>query len=1459
MQPQYPSIKDKYIHPGTSQLERLIAALSPGYFKMDDRSMKDILAATHQYAQLLHFYNDQNRQQGDWATFWEVETLTFLAILSSIDTDFIGEKFARIEREAKEGQEPIKKGYLKAIVFLQEQAQKINHYYLTLPDGLPFKREIFNLIKQDDDTDSDQLATALRTLISYHKEAYQEANPGESLSHEVYNDSNPENLSKDFFGDLWGIKDANAFYAISPSNQYRMDDWENLRQLAKTFQQAAMRIKQRANYWFDKNITTPQLRQPHVALYLAFLRLFEYARQEMNNLTGRHLDFFYERILHLRRHNAEPDDVHLLFQLANNVSQYLVKQGTTLLAGKLNGKNLLFETIEDWVFNKAQVAEIKNTYLDLRGTLAKPPQIYASPDVRKVYKAQAEAPNESSTAWRSMGDDVGLPYGEVGFAIASSHLILQEGIRIIDVYFNFNFLQDLTNEEANKYTKLLNSYIKISLSSDKTWLEDLMFIDKITFDAINLLPEKLPNRDIRGFKFKVDGKSIRLKILLFENDIPVVALGKKLQEIYKYETIYPILKIAINPNIGDTIELYKALRAFSLRSVRIEVTVFDIQENLIVENDSGVFFGQKELYPFTADPKVDKNFRVSAPEAFAKRLSSYALNFDWANNPKEGFSKYYENYTIGFTPPKGEITTFKDGAFQTISKKTIVFVVDDKLNMRKGDAIIVNVLKEVGYQVYVASEFESIKSYQNKDLILITSNVDAKLVPDLSSLPVPIICWEPNLYDNLGMTPLEKPQERGKESATNVNVVFYNEKLTYTNIDTNKINYLDRIPWGKVNNQAIIIAELVGDGHEKKPIFFYYPKDVVLLNNKKAPAIRMGFFFWDNSGEQLEKDAVLRQLFLDTVEFVIHNGQKKEGSSNNPEINKTDVALIKDNFFNPTTEEIFVDFLDEDFKDYNDIVQGRIQPRGFANIALTGHDFLHDEYPRILAALTLEQAKAIGTIDGDEKKTGTIDANKLPKAPIAPLLKGVKLSYTAAQDINLSESNPNAAFLYITPFKGSRKVYNKNHGQKIQQIHLVEPFFSLTSDETAQIEIMKELDGIAPANLYLGIKDLTPGSNLSLLFQTQEGTEASFEDLPPRLQWSYLAKDNEWQPFTVDRVLKDTTRGLTRTGVVQLKLPFDMVKENTLLNKELHWIRIAAMEENAAQPKKTVRALPSLVDVKAQVVEARFVLEQEDTKHFIAEKPLAAGNIKRLEISDSNIKKIEQPFPTFNGRVPEVGDAFYKRVSERLQHRDRAVTVRDYERILLEKFSKVYRAKCLRHTDLLSELAPGNVLVAVIPDLRQWNLEMPIAPRFSRGDLNEMADYLCTKTNLFVARQTDTDGPYLHVENPIYEPIAVELEVKFNAGVDEEYAKLELNKAIKGFIARWIYDANQDIAFDRALDRSRLIQFIEMQSSVDAILEITIKHCGEPTNAPIIVPFTSRSVLTTEKEHTITPKQKIKC
>ncbi|MGR9053657.1 MAG: hypothetical protein ACU84J_13510, partial [Gammaproteobacteria bacterium] len=53
-------------------------------------------------------------------------------------------------------------------------------------------------------------------------------------------------------------------------------------------------------------------RRPHFVLLLAFLKLLAYAREHLNGLTRRHLDFYYRDVLGLRNMPARPDRVNVL-------------------------------------------------------------------------------------------------------------------------------------------------------------------------------------------------------------------------------------------------------------------------------------------------------------------------------------------------------------------------------------------------------------------------------------------------------------------------------------------------------------------------------------------------------------------------------------------------------------------------------------------------------------------------------------------------------------------------------------------------------------------------------------------------------------------------------------------------------------------------------------------------------------------------------------------------------------------------------------------------------------------------------------------------------------------------------------------------------------------------------------------------------------------------------------------
>ena len=103
---------------------------------------------------------------------------------------------------------------------------------------------------------------------------------------------------------------------------------------------------------------------PHRALLLTWLKLLEYARQQFNDLTGRHLDHYYRSVLQLREKQAVPDRVNLVFRLAGGETEYLLARHSLLDGGQDSAGNPRRYSLDDDVLlNRAQVARINTLYV----------------------------------------------------------------------------------------------------------------------------------------------------------------------------------------------------------------------------------------------------------------------------------------------------------------------------------------------------------------------------------------------------------------------------------------------------------------------------------------------------------------------------------------------------------------------------------------------------------------------------------------------------------------------------------------------------------------------------------------------------------------------------------------------------------------------------------------------------------------------------------------------------------------------------------------------------------------------------------------------------------------------------------------------------------------------------------------------------------------------------------------
>src|SRR6056297_998225 len=137
-------------------------------------------------------------------------------------------------------------------------------------------------------------------------------------------------------------------------------DIEDLKSFVKAFAEQIRFYKRKTDIadlptweeFFEKEVSSERTTDPHYALFLAFLRLFKIAQDDLNQITKKHLEFYYRDVLKLKERPEVADQAFIIFELAKNVEQHLVKEGTLLKAGKdSDGNNLNYVLNRDLVVN----------------------------------------------------------------------------------------------------------------------------------------------------------------------------------------------------------------------------------------------------------------------------------------------------------------------------------------------------------------------------------------------------------------------------------------------------------------------------------------------------------------------------------------------------------------------------------------------------------------------------------------------------------------------------------------------------------------------------------------------------------------------------------------------------------------------------------------------------------------------------------------------------------------------------------------------------------------------------------------------------------------------------------------------------------------------------------------------------------------------------------------------------
>jgi len=497
----------------------------------------------------------------------------------------------------------------------------------------------------------------------------------------------------------------------------------------------------------------------------------------------------------------------------------------------------------------------------------------------------------------------------------------------------------------------------------------------------------------------------------------------------------------------------------------------------------------------------------------------------------------------------------------------------------------------------------------------------------------------------------------------------------------------------------------------------------------------------------------------------------------------------------------------------------------FLKMSLKGkYGFFHKQYPQLYAAAL------------------TIPGAVIPKEPYTPMIESLTVDYEAEirNEFNF-EGKTNSQKLDNYREKAIQLFHEAPFGQAEQHLFLKE-------QATFPIEKM----GICPVisydtagEFYIGLNHAITGTILSILFQVAEGSENPdspvFEKEKP-VEWFALS-NNEWKPLNEDFIVADNTNNFLRPGLIKFLLPEEMNNDNSLLPAGYRWLK-AKLPRNIL-PDSVCR----FISVLAQAEVAEFYNEGNELSHL--QTGLLPKTIGKMVNKQAAIKSISQPFGSFDGSAEESEKHFYIRVAERLRHKNRAVNIWDYERLVLEKFPSIYKVKCLNHTSTDFELSPGSVRIIPVPDVRNKNLYDILQPKVSKNTLSEIETYLSTLNGFHVDCKA---------ENPLYEEIQFKFEVMFHKQYDPKTYTRILKNDIKKFLAPWFDNEFSEIHFGGELYKSKAIRFIEDRPYVDFITEFEMINTTISNNdTDKIAASNSRAILTSHKQHIIKPKEPPVC
>lgn len=1409
---------------GTSRYERTLPALDPDRVKLDDRKMQDLIGYAQRYSKNLLFVDTDTEQidlKDSWETFFKNDHIVLL--VAGIATKRVQElKDTYDALQLRFNRQQTHDTFSELLNFVFSRYKKISNWYYSIRPEYPLKADLILYIQSYLQHELESLREIVFYICDQGNSNYNHTD----FLKEFYGDNLQQTkhlLEKD---DVWEIsKKENIalreqIFSGSSEEEKLVSASVALNKIFDAVFYATGNIIDNCKHYFEQTVYQSQDHPPHIAFLIAFIKLYGYVQDELNKIPRRHLEYYYQDVLRIKAKEAVPDQAYVVFELAKGFDTYQLKKGAALTAGKdKTNADLVYETNEELVVNKAQVSSLQTIFV-ARNQQNQVLNYYKASLAEEGPALQA-APAATEASYVIFGEPNLYTIAEIGFGIASTQFYLEKGERKVTVSFQ--------TTEALPVDQFDTGIVRLLLTGEKGWLNSDETASGITIQSLKGTAAQTIEL---SFTVAISQASAivafnsRVHAGNFDTPFPV------LQCIIKYPVEKPAEGEQALENWKSSITQINILQQLTITAVTVSVQVgsfqaqasFDGIKDLLLENSEALLDSKKPFYPFTAVPKVGSQFYIGCKDLFYKKIQRLCVNLEWVLPNDFGF--YYSKYL----PP-----------YDSNQFRTSLSILQGK-HWRKLNEISI-ISKDADDPRYKVISIDPEKTTwdeapaqaENKVATFDNERKDGTL-----KLKLKYPDFGHGVYPQLITSAVMEKASSKSSSVDYYKIIKKQLKDSVISIklpsDMNQRN-------GSMRVRLYDILERVKDDNQAKTMITNGVSEMIkqfngsnLLVKKTAPSPASGD---PDEGRRLVNDENLIERvlnFLKKVKIIdrrIHYDEDRQNADQVVDAVK-DKINVKADFIMPSDRELVNVIMFET----NNAINRTIANVMDEVIALRANGMPD---PATVAAMLQKEFDEANAVINDliaHKIAVMLSANEIPPPPYTPLVNAISLSYSSVKKADSGHDR----FFHITPTGVSEIDLFRAPGEIVED----NTSASVASLFPQHIVKNKEVQTAVQGMLFIGIDQIKPGQNVTLLIRMAEGTKQN-DKKPPVVNWWYL-RNYTWVQLQADNLVSDTTYGFQTTGIVKISLPTDADNESPLFDTHrLFWLCAGVNTESDAFPK--------LSGINTQVVAVTFKDQGNDPGHLSL--PLEAKQINGFSETVPQIKKAAQPVSSWGGSVKEAGEAYYTRVSERLRHKNRAISNWDYERLVLENFPALFKVKCLNNY-YNGHFATGHITIVPIANLTNKNYEGSnlLIPKTSYTDLIKIEKFLQKKAPPFAR---------IHAMNPKLDHVLIHCKVKLHSGVDRGFYLQQLNLDLIRFLTPWASGDQAELSFSTKIYSSSIINFIDRREYVEYVTDVVMEQytqndlgekdfCTEEDELTSLVETqitTGHSILVSAPRHTI--------